>query len=127
MKRLFCIAAAMLFMSVIAFAQPQDAQAPQGAVESTPVSAQKAVKGKVKKHVMTGEVVQVDAAASQFTLKNKKGESRMFSLSPKFKLKKDGKEILLTEVLGGDHLFVKYRVTDGKNIATSAKLKTEEK
>ncbi|MEW6040786.1 MAG: hypothetical protein AB1633_04625 [Elusimicrobiota bacterium] len=121
MKKFLYVAFVSLLVPALAIAQPQEAQGTeQGNV------AEKQVKQKVKKHQMTGEVVQIDAATSQFTLKNKKGESRTFSLSPKFKVKRDGKEISLTDVMGGDRLFVKYKVVEGKNIATSAKFKTEQ-
>ncbi len=81
--------------------------APAKAEEKKP--AEKKATAKMKQ--VTGEVVAVDAAAKTLTVKGKKGDVAL-TVEEKAASK-------LADVKVGDKVTVKYKETDGKNVATS--------
>ena len=122
MKKVIAIVVAMLFVLSVAglsFAAEKAATAAP-AEKAAPVKAEKKAPAKVKH--LTGEVVAVDAKAKTLTVKGKKADVAL-SVDDKAAAK-------LADVKVGDKVTVKYKETDGKNVATSIvakKAKAEKK
>ncbi|MCL4477290.1 MAG: hypothetical protein M1508_13900 [Nitrospirae bacterium] len=128
MKKIIAIVVSVLFVLSVAglsFAAEQKAApaapaekkeaAPAAKKEAAPAKAEekkpaeKKAPAKVKQ--VTGEVVAVDAKAKTLTVKGKKGDVAL-SVDEKAAAK-------LADVKVGDKVTVKYKETDGKNVATS--------
>ena len=115
MKKVIAIVVSVLFVLSVAglsFAAEQKAApaAPAEKKEAAPAKAEeKKAPAKVKQ--VTGEVVAVDAKAKTLTVKGKKGDVAL-SVDEKAAAK-------LADVKVGDKVTVKYKETDGKNVATS--------
>jgi len=120
MKKVIAIVVSVLFVLSVAglsFAAEQKAApaAPAEKKEAAPAKAEekkpaeKKAPAKVKQ--VTGEVVAVDAKAKTLTVKGKKGDVAL-SVDEKAAAK-------LADVKMGDKVTVKYKETDGKNVATS--------
>jgi ribosomal protein S1 len=122
MKKVIAIVVSLLFVLSVAglsFAAEQKAVAPaETKKEAAPATAEKKAPAKVMQ--VTGEVVAVDAKAKTLTVKGKKGDVAL-SVEEKAAAK-------LADIKVGDKVTVKYKETDGKNVATSvAAKKTAEK
>ena len=124
MKKVIALVVAMLFVLSVAglsFAAEKAAPAaPAEKKEAAPAKAEKKAPAKVKQ--VTGEVVAVDAKAKTLTVKGKKADVAL-SVDDKAAAK-------LADVKVGDKVTVKYKETDGKNVATSIvakKAKAEKK
>ncbi len=114
MKKVIALVVAMLFVLSVAglsFAAEKAATAAPAAdkKEAAPAKAEKKAPAKVKQ--VTGEVVAVDAKAKTLTVKGKKADV-VLSVDDKAAAK-------LADVKVGDKVTVKYKETDGKNVATS--------
>jgi hyperosmotically inducible protein len=69
---------------------------------------------KPKGNSWVGKVVSVDTAAKTVVAKNKKGEMTFDVSAAKF-----AKNVAFEDLKAGDRIAVKYKVKDGKNMATS--------
>ena len=68
----------------------------------------------------TGEVVSVDAKAGTITVKNKKDETKTFTLGEKAKVSTPAKSegATLADFKVGEKVHIKYREEDGKLVAS---------
>jgi pyruvate dehydrogenase E2 component (dihydrolipoamide acetyltransferase) len=131
MKKVIALVVAMLFVLSVAglsfaaekAATPAPAEKKEAAPakkEAAPAKAEKKAPAKVKQ--VTGEVVAVDAKAKTLTVKGKKADVVLTA--------DDKAAAKLADVKVGDKVTVKYKETDGKNVATgivAKKAKAEKK
>ncbi|MFA5779733.1 MAG: hypothetical protein WC947_06320 [Elusimicrobiota bacterium] len=125
MKRLMALLVMLSFTAGIGLIYAEEQMAKPEAVKAAPSKTIKpAAKAKKKSMSITGEVVAVDIANSQVTIKNeKKGETQIVTVDAKTKLTKEDKAIQLSELAAGTKVSVRYRMEAEKNIATSIKVK----
>lgn len=84
--------------------------------------AEKTAPAKPKKLELHGEVVSVDATNQQIVIKDKEGIQHNFSLDPKAKIEKNGKEIELSSITPGEHVSVVYKKEGEKKVVTFLKV-----
>lgn len=102
----------------------QPATPAKSATPATPAAPAKPL-APVKKAVtptLVGEVVSVDATASQIVIKDAKDITQTVSVDAKAKLTKAGKAIQLSEIAAGNKVVVGYKTEADKKIAISIKV-----
>ncbi|MDP2754852.1 MAG: hypothetical protein Q8P40_10760 [Nitrospirota bacterium] len=134
MKKAIAIIVSVLFLfalTSLSFAaeEKKTAPAPAEKKEAAPVKAEeKKAPAKVKQ--LTGEVKAVDTKAMTITVTKKmkdKVVETVVTVDDKTNITCDKEKKALADVKVGDKVTVKYSEADGKNVAKSVAIKTEEK
>jgi len=116
MRRKFAI----LILLAVAFGLSLTVMAQEGTkpltTKATPVTIA------TKSLSLSGEVISVVDSAKTLVMKDKKGETIAFSVDPKAKIEKAGKEIILSKLSVGEKVMVKYKTEANKKIATIIKV-----
>jgi len=137
MKKTIAILVAALFVFALAsvsFAadakKATPAPAPMVEKKEAPAAATEMKKAPAKVKQVTGEVKAVDTKAMTLTVTKKmktKAEDTMVTVNDKTKIMMGKDKKLLADLKVGDKVTVKYSEADGKMVAKSVAIKTEEK
>ena len=135
MKKTVAILVSALFifaLAAVSFAADAQKAAPAPMVEKkeAPAAAAEMKKAPAKVKQVTGEVKAVDTKAMTLTVTKKmktKAEDTMITVNDKTKITMGKDKKLLADLKVGDKVTVKYSEADGKMVAKSVAIKTEEK
>jgi len=99
---------------------------PVTTVAAGPDQTMAAQHGKRSVSVCQGNVVSVNATASQITVQSTTGkmETLAFDVSAATNIRKAGKAIVLTDITSSDKVIVAYKAVGTKNTATAIRVKT---
>ena len=77
----------------------------------------------VQTHRATGDVVAVDGADSQLTVRTDDNKTLTVRTAPTTKIRRNGVEAGMDNLTEGDHILVEYREENGTNVAEAITVK----